>query len=104
MPRPRPANVSGRKAAVYAGADVRRAPQELPVGRHTPLPERRGDKSFANDLVEDRGDVITRAVFSLRFVESKPQDLSICPQRGRTLSDLGRRMGVRGRVFFFKKF
>ena len=40
------------------------------------LLERPGAKSFANDQVEDRV-VITRAVFSLRFVESKPQDLSI---------------------------
>jgi len=39
--------------------------------------EKRGAKSFANDLVEDRGVVITRAVFSMRFVESKSQDLSI---------------------------
>jgi len=41
------------------------------------LLERRHDKSFANDLVDDRGIVNTRAVFSLRFVESKPQVLPI---------------------------
>ena len=35
-----------------------------------PYDERRGIKSSVNDLVEDRGFVITRAVFSLRFVET----------------------------------
>jgi len=45
---------------------------DLAQARQGPLPswcillfERRGAKSFANDLVEDRGVVITRAVFSL---------------------------------------
>ena len=59
---------------------------DLTRARQGPLPswcillfERRGAKSFANDVVEDRGVVITRPVFSLRFVESKPQDLSILP-------------------------
>ena len=58
--------------------------------RQAPLPswcvvlfERWGTKSFANDLSEDRDVVITRAVFSLRCVENKPQDLSICPSGAR---------------------
>ena len=68
------------------------------------LLERRGAKSFANDLDEDRGVVITRAVSSLRFVESKPQDLAICPRAAdarATLVDVVSTTAIELLLFFF---
>ena len=61
-------------------SDLAQARQGPPPGWCILLFERRGAKSFAKDLVEDWGVVINRAVFSLRFVESKPQDFSISQQ------------------------
>jgi len=48
---------------------------------HPPVPKA-GAKSFANDLVDDRGVVITRAVFSTQFFEAS--NLSICSPAART--------------------
>ena len=58
---------------------------DLTRARHGPLSnwciliENRSAESFAKDLVEDQSIVPTTGVFSLWFLESKPQYLSICP-------------------------
>jgi len=65
----RGAQLDGRWAV--AGADIR--PYASAARAALPswcilLFERRGTKSFANDLVEDLGDVVTRAVVSKLFL------------------------------------
>ncbi len=66
-------------------------------GRHDTHPmQRRGAKSFVDDLVLSRGVVLSRAAASLRSIETKPFDWQICPPRtdtsprkARTLSWVG---------------
>ena len=66
-------------------------------GRHDTHPmQRRGAKSFVDDLVLSRGVVLSRAAASLRSIETKPFDWQICPPRtdtsprkARTLSRVG---------------
>jgi hypothetical protein len=41
--------------------------------------QRRGAKSFVDDLVLSRGVVLSRAAASLRSIETKPFDWKICP-------------------------
>ena len=41
--------------------------------------QRRGAKSFVDDLVLSRGVVLSRAAASLRSIETKPFDWLICP-------------------------
>ena len=49
-------------------------------GRHDTHPmQRRGAKSFVDDLVLSRGVVLSRAAASLRSIETKPFDWQICP-------------------------
>ena len=63
MPRPRQTKLDGRRAVTESTrwpSGTRQASSRVGV---SPLVERRGAKSFANDLVEDRGVVIVRAVF-----------------------------------------
>ena len=51
-------------------------------GRHDTHPmQRRGAKSFVDDLVLSRGVVLSRAAASLRSIETKPFDWQICPPR-----------------------
>ena len=62
MPRPRQTKLGGRWAATESTYRPSGARQASPRVSVSPLVERRGAKSFANDLVEDRGVVIVRAV------------------------------------------
>ena len=41
--------------------------------------QRRGAKSFVDDLVLSRGVVLSRAATTLRSIETKPFDWKICP-------------------------
>ena len=43
--------------------------------------QRRGAKSFVDDLVLSRGVVLSRAATTLRSIETKPFDWKICPLR-----------------------
>ena len=50
--------------------------------------QRRGAKSFVDDLVFSRGVVLSRAAASLRSIETKPFDWLICPLQTDTSADL----------------
>ena len=47
--------------------------------KYTHPMQRRGAKSFVDDLVLSRGVVLSRAAASLRSIETKPFDWKICP-------------------------
>ena len=51
------------------------------VLKRDPSHERQGANSFANDLGLGRGVVLSRAVFSLRSIETKPCDCWIVSRR-----------------------
>ena len=78
-------------------------------GRHDTHPmQRRGAKSFVDDLVLSRGVVLSRAAASLRSIETKPFDWQICPPRtdtsprkARTLSWVG---GALSHCRWFERF
>lgn len=69
-----------------------------------------GAKSFVDDLVLSRGVVLSRAVISLRSIETKPFDSQICPQwtdtsaterTARQPADRTRSVGVTRRALFY---
>lgn len=62
----------------------------------------RGAKSFVDDLGLSRGVVLSRAVISLRSVETKPFDSKICPRWTDISSDRAAPCAIAHGVFFVK--
>ena len=57
--------------------------------------QRRGAKSFVDDLVLSRGVVLSRAAASLRSIETKPFDWLICPLKTDTSANTqSRKVGL----------
>ena len=72
------------------------------VPKRYPSHQRRGAKSFVDDLGLGRGVVLSRAASSLRSIETKPFDWEICPPRTGTSPVESRfRFDGRGRVLEF---
>ena len=57
--------------------------------------QRRGAKSFVDDLVLSRGVVLSRAAASLRSIETKPFDWLICPLQTDTSADFTKSKGCK---------